>query len=283
MKRTINFLSMIVAAALFTTACQEQSENPNQLSQDVVANVENEANAESAFEDVDDISYESMFYYDDGARIEVSEESPIFCAVRTHDKEAKSITLDFGDGCEDMFGRVRSGKIVISYTDRIYVPGSVVTTTFENFYCDGKKVEGTRIRTNISESINDFLRFRIELIDGRVTWEDNTFATREANWEVTRIRTANPINDERVRTGSASGMRRNGNVYTVTITKAIVWKRGCLPLKRIMIPIEGTKVIELENGNTITVDYGDGTCDNLVTIKKDGVTVTKEYKYRRFV
>ncbi len=283
MKRSINFLSMIIAAMLFTTACQEQSENPNQFSEEIVVDVENEANAESAFEDVDDISYESMFYYDDDARIAVSEESPIFCAERTHNKEAKTITLDFGDGCEDMFGRVRSGKMIVSYTDRIYEPGSVITTTFEDFYCDGKKVEGTRIRTNISESSNDFLRFRIELIDGRVTWEDNTFATREANWEVTRIRTSNPINDERVRTGSASGMRRNGNVYTVTITKAIVWKRGCLPLQRIMIPVEGTKVIELENGSTITIDYGNGTCDNLVTITKDGVTVTKEFKYLRLV
>lgn len=282
MKRSINFLSMIIAAVLFTTACQDQSENP-QLSDEIVADVENEANAESSFEDVDDISYESMFYYDDDARIAVSEESPIFCAERTHNTEAKTITLDYGDGCEDMFGRVRSGKIIISYTDRIYVPGSVITTTLENFYCDGKKIEGTRIRTNISETENDFLRFRIELMDGKVTWEDNSFATREAIWEVTRIRTANPINDESVRTGSASGVRRNGNAYTVTITKAIVWKRGCLPLKRIMIPVEGTKVFELENGNTITVDYGDGTCDNLVTITKDGIAVTKEFKYRRLV
>ena len=283
MKRSIQFLPVIIAAALFTTSCQDQSENPNQLSDDVIVNAENEASAESTFEDVDDISYESMFYYDDNARIAVSEESPIFCATRTHDKEAKTITLDFGDGCEDMFGRVRSGKIIITYTDRIYMPGSVITTTFDNFYCDGMKVKGTRIRTNISESINDYLRFRIELIDGKVTWDDNTFATRVANWEVTRIRTSNPINDERIRTGSASGMRRNGNEYTVTITNAIVWKRGCLPLKRIMIPVQGTKVIELENGNTITIDYGDGTCDNLVNITKDGVTVTKEFKYRRFI
>ena len=43
-----------------------------------------------------------------------------------------------------------------------------------------------------------------------------------------------------------------------------------------MIPVEGIKVKKFEDGTIVTIDYGDGTCDNLVTITKDGVTETVE-------
>ena len=278
MKRSLKLLAAFVAVLFFTTACQEETENPNQLSDEDVQTAQNEATVESAFEDVDDIGFESLLYLESGGRIAESEDSPIYCAIRSHDKENKTIIIDYGDGCIGKFGRERKGIIIVSYTDLRFVPGAVHTITFNNFYIDGNKIEGTRIRTNISESIDDNLKFRIELINGKVTFEDGTFATREAIWETTRVRTPNPINDERIRTGNASGVNRRGIGYTVTITKPLVWKRGCLPTVRVMIPVEGIKVKELENGVTITMDYGDGTCDNLVTITKDGVSKTVELK-----
>ena len=281
MKRTSNFLAAWALVLLFMTACQEESENPNQLTGGDVILAENEAVAESTFEDIDDIAYESLLLFESGGRIAESEDSPIRCATKTHDTENKVITIDYGEGCIGKHGRERKGKIIINYTDRKFVPGAVHVITFENFYVDGKKVEGTRTRTNISASEDDYLRFRIELSEGKVTWEDGSFVTRDADWETTRVRTPNPINDERVRTGSASGVNKEGLYYTVTITKAIVWKRGCLPVKRIMIPVEGIKVKEFEDGTSISIDYGDGTCDNLVTITKDGVSETIELKKHR--
>lgn len=276
MKQVLRFLLAFAAVIFISTACQEETENPNQLTSDDVMTAENEAVAESAFEDVDDIGYESLLYFESGGRIAESEDSPIRCAVKIHDKVNKTIIIDFGDGCVGKHGRERSGKIYISYTDRKFVLGAVHTMTFDEFYVDGKKIEGIRTRTNISSSDDDFLRFSIILKDGKVTWEDGTFATREANWETTRIRTPNPINDERIRTGSASGINRDGIGYTLEITKAIVWKRECMPTKKIMIPVEGIKVKKFEDGTFVTIDYGDGTCDNLVTITKDGVTETVE-------
>jgi len=278
MKRTINFLSAIALVLFFVTACQDETENPNQLTDADVTLAENEAVAESTFEDIDDIAYESLLLFESGGRIADSEDSPIRCATKTHDKENKVITIDYGEGCVGKHGRERKGKIIINYTDRRFVSGAVHVITFDDFYVDGKKVEGTRTRTNISDSVEDYLKFRIELSEGKVTWEDGSFATREAVWETTRVRTPNPINDERIRTGSASGVNREGLTYTVTITKAVIWKRGCLPAKRIMIPVEGIKVKEFEDGTSLSIDYGDGTCDDMVTITKDGVSKTVELK-----
>ena len=281
MKRSLKFLSAFVVVLFFTTACQKEEENPNQLSDLDVLAAQDEATVESVFEDIDDIGFESLLYTESGGRTEANDDSPIFCAVRTHDKENKTIIIDYGKGCIGKHGRERSGKIIISYTDQRFVPGAVHTITFNNFYIDGKKIDGNRTRTNISESDNDFLRFRITLEKGKVTWEDGTFATREATWETTRIRTPNPINDERIRTGNASGVNRNEIGYTVNITKAIVWKRGCLPQVRVMIPVEGTKVKEFEDGRIISIDYGDGSCDNYFTITKDGESKPVELKRLR--
>jgi len=281
MKHLNKVLTLATTVAIFISSCQEHNENPLQISDDAIASIESESAVESTFEDLDDISYESLFYADAGGRIAVSDDSPLLCAERTHDKENKTITIDFGEGCEGPHGRVRSGKILISYTDRLFVPGAVVTMEFENYFCDGRQIEGKRTRTNISESENDYLRFRIQMENGKITWEDGTSATREANWEVSRIRTPNPINDERIRTGSASGTTRKELAYTVNITKPIIWKRGCLPRKRVMIPVEGIKVREVEGEGPCTIDYGDGTCDNLMTISKDGMSKEVEFKRQR--
>ncbi len=276
MKGSFKLFTAIFALIFFASSCQEDVESPGQLTDVDLLNVENEASVESAFEDVDDIAFESVLLFESGGRIADSEDSPIHCAEKTHDLENNTIIIDFGEGCVGINGRERKGKILISYTDRRFVSGAVHTMTFENFYVDGNLIEGTRTRTNISASTDDYLRFSIVLENGKVTWEDGTYATREANWETSRIRTPNPINDERIRTGSASGIDREGLIYTVNITKPIVWKRSCLATDRIMIPVEGIKVKAFEDGNSITIDYGDGTCDNLVTITKDGITETVE-------
>ncbi len=276
MKRSFKLFTAIFALTFFAISCQEDVESPGQLTDVDLLTVENEAVVESAFEDVDDIAFESLLLFESGGRIAESEDSPIHCAIKTHDIENKTIVIDFGDGCVGINGRERKGKIIITYTDRRFVSGAVHIMTFENFYIDGKLIEGTRSRTNISAGIDDYLRFSIVLENGKVTWEDGTFATREANWETSRIRTPNPINDERIRTGSAIGIDRERMGYTVNITKAIVWKRACMATDRIMIPVEGVKVKTFEDGNSVIIDYGDGTCDNLVTISKDGVTGTVE-------
>ena len=261
MKNALKLFLAIFAISLSISSCQTDEQNPNTLDNlDLVA-AENESVAESVFEDVDDIGYESLFYIEEGGRTYVDEESPIHCAVRTHDKDNKTITIDYGDGCEGKFGRIRSGKIIITYTNRIYMPGAVVTTTFDNYVCDGKQIEGTRIRTNISESTEENIKFRIVLEGGKITDEDGSTITREADWEVTRVRTANPINDERIRTGSASGTESQGRATLLPFTDPIVWKRGCLTRPRMMIPVQGSKTKEYEDGMICMVDYGDGECE----------------------
>ncbi len=278
MKRIVSYLVAVLFITALATSCQ-QEENPNLISDTDVQAAENEAEIASILEDVDDITFYSLLSTTN-SRIAEDQDSPLSCAEITHDHENKTIIIDYGDGCEDRRGRVRKGIVMIIYTDHRFVPGALQTITFNEFYIDGKKIEGLRTRENISESIEDPLKYRITLTNGKVTWEDGSFATREAEWVRTRIRAANPINDQIINEGNASGITRRDQNYTVEITKPIVWKRGCLPALRIFVPVEGTKVKTLGD-RVITIDFGDGECDNLFTVTKDGVTVEREFKRSR--
>lgn len=62
------------------------------------------------------------------------------------------ITIDFGtNGCtRPTDGHTRKGKIIIEYTNRLIVPGAIAAATFDNFYIDDTKIEGTLTITNTS-------------------------------------------------------------------------------------------------------------------------------------
>jgi len=271
MKKLV-LLSAAVLATLFFGCETEEPVNQEELNQSQLA-AENEAAIEETFEAVDDIGfYGALLTPTNGRSAEDVEQkdTPLNCAVRTHDKANNTITIDFGDGCENKNGHFVSGKIIITYTDHILVPGAVQTLTFEDFYVDSVKVEGLRTRKNISEDLDDVLKFEITLKDGKLIWPDGSEATRDARWMVTRIRANNPLEDERHLDGAAEGQTRNEVDYSVTITETIVFKRGCRPV-RLFIPVSGVKVLTLGERQR-TIDYGDGTCDRWVAVTSNGET-----------
>jgi hypothetical protein len=69
--------------------------------------------------------------------------------------------------------------------------------------------------------------------------------------------------------GEASGMNRRGVSYKVTIISTIIWKRACR-LRGVCVPVQGLKLIERRDHPDVLVDFGDGECDSLVTITKNG-------------
>jgi len=189
--------------------------------------------------------------------------------------------VPFGDGCEGPRGRMRSGRILITYTDRRLVPGAVKTVTLEDFVVDSVGIEGTRIFTNRMETEDDSPKFRIQLIGGSLTFPDGTVATRESDHIRTWFRGDNPLLDQSELTGTANGTDRDGNNYEVTILEPIVFKRDCGRFQK-FLPVSGIKQIIVNDGeHEILYDYGDGECDNIVTITKDGISEDVEINVRR--
>lgn len=261
---------------LILTACEKQEDHPLQsdVDQQDVESVSSEEELQTAYDELDLISIEASESMEDdaipGGRQRMDETDRFTrCASVIHDKEAMTITIDFGDGCKGPDGKVRSGIIFITYTGRLFVPGSVWTITSRGYTVNRKLLEGTKTITNISESIRDNVSFHKLLEGGKITWPDGTFATREVDKAFTWIRADNPLLDEVHVDGVASGMTRRGVAYKATIISTIVWKRACR-LRGICIPVQGLKLLERRDHPDMLIDFGDGQCDALVTITKNG-------------
>ena len=214
-----------------------------------------------------------------GGRISTTSDDALHCATRTHNTDTKTITVDFGDGCTDPKGRIRKGKLIINYTAPRYKPGSIVTTSFDNFSIDDIKVEGSRVVENISTSIEDNPSFKINLTGGKVSWTDGTFATRTVTDKIkVWLRTENPANDELHFTqGKVEGKNRDGKTYTKTILEKVIYKKACTA-EDIYLPAQGAIQIERAEKPTLSIDYGSGDCDKLVAVTVEGKTFEIEVK-----
>lgn len=253
-----------IAFTTFLTSCSDDNDGANDLVESL--DIDSEATLESNYEDIDLIVEAGMETINSSGRI--NRDDVLDCATITHDEEAKTVTIDYGDGCEGPGGRIRAGIIRIAYSDHRLVPGAFRTTTFDGFSLDGVLIEGTRTIENISESMDSNPTFSITLTGGKMTFEDETTSTRESQRTRIWFRANNPLNDEAGVEGSASGTRRDGVSYSMEIISRIIYKRACWS-SRVFIPVAGIKQYT-SGDNVAIVDYGDGTCDNEVTITING-------------
>ncbi|WP_299118537.1 hypothetical protein [uncultured Tenacibaculum sp.] len=183
------------------------------------------------------------------------------CVVRTSEETAtgKIVTLDFGDGCEGKRGREFAGKIIIEYvkTDSSFSK----TVTFENFSVEGNSVEGGKSIVKVKENSNGNPEATFT-IDIKITLESGVEITKKGTKVKEKIEGADTDNrgdDVYSISGSWESINKNGVVKTATITTNLRREWACKYI------VSG--VIELSrDGATATLDFGDGSCDNVATL-----------------
>jgi hypothetical protein len=190
----------------------------------------------------------------------------------------KKVIIDFGTtGCVGRDGRTRKGKIIIVYTGRLITPGAMATTTFENFYVNDIKVEGTHIIKNTS-TVNVNRQYTVEVIDGKLTKPNGNYVNWNSEKIITQIEglvTANiPIDDIFKIEGHARGTALRGNLLVAwqsTITVPLIKRFNCR-----WIVAGRIRTVRLNTSNTspwiAILDFGNGTCDNQATLTINGVT-----------
>jgi len=273
-KMKTNIWILFIGLLIMGVSCSDDDNETTVTDLDISS----EAVMDDNFEEVDNVVEAGMTIENAAGRVAVADDEIVSCATVTRDPENKMVTVDFGESCEGLGGRIRSGKIIISYTDRRYVPGASRTVTFENFSIDGVIMEGIRTMTNVSDTEGDFPKFNITLIGGKLTFRDGTIATREADRTRTWMRASNPINDESTMEGTSSGVDREGVAYSSVITTALLYKRSCRA-SGTFIAVQGVRDVT-KGERAVSIDYGDGTCDNIITISEGGrsvdVDITKD-------
>jgi len=145
--------------------------------------------------------------------------------------------------------------------------GYVRTVTFENFSINGYKIEGTKTISYLG-FVDGKPTITVKLENGKIitpggkTIQHQRQITRtwEYGWQ-------SPLwiwDDAWFVTGSGSGVDRNGFAYAYSIKEALQFHVGCPWAKA------GVIEIVIEGKKTVTIDFGDGTCDRKFTVTIDG-------------
>ncbi len=187
----------------------------------------------------------------------------------TADIWPKVVTVDYGTSCTGMFENIRSGKIIIVVTGPRLQVGSKRTVTFDNYYFNGIKVEGTKVLENLGYNSNQNLLISVKLTDGKLTFPGGKTIERSVDHQrewISGLLTRNIWDDECLITGTATGKNIDGIAYTNTIITALHWTRACRFI------VSGVVKIEREGKSPVEIDYGSGDCDAKAVVTRNGVS-----------
>ena len=180
----------------------------------------------------------------------------------------RSVLIDFGnDDCVGTDGRIRKGTILVTYSGRYREVGTVITVTPQTYTVNGYAITGTKTITNAGTNTQGQPYFTIE-VNGTITAPANAY---DITWQSTRTRTwvegyntLALLDDAYEITGSASGVNRFGNPYTMNITSALRAEIGCPWLVR------GVFTITPEDGEMRSINFGSGDCNAGYVITVNG-------------
>src|SRR5688572_8238639 len=105
------------------------------------------------------------------------------CATRTWNAATRTLTIDFGPNnclCKD--GKYRRGQIVSVFNGQWRTAGSTVTTTLVNYFVNDNKHTGTRKVTSLGTDNGPNFKYRVDVTNASIEFQDGT--TRD--WTATR-------------------------------------------------------------------------------------------------
>lgn len=174
----------------------------------------------------------------------------------------KTITIDYGStGCTGINGWVRKGKISYTLNKLPRETGAVVNVSFDNYYVNGYKLEGSYSITN-NGSTDANLNITTRLVNGKITYPDGKWYTRNStiNWQqVAGSGTASVLDDEFNVTGEAV-VKSSANNELITSSKTpLLRKVTCGNF------VSGQLNVAY-NGIAGVLDFGGGACDRNATL-----------------
>ncbi len=182
------------------------------------------------------------------------------------DTYPKTITLDYGESTTLRNGKELSGIIVIEITAPRNSAEYQRNITFDNFGVDTLLINGSAVVTIDREDE----MFRTFTTDVEIMFDNGTTITRtsERTWQwIAGMDSELDQTDDVIEiTGSATAVTPTGDTYTKEITEPLIRTRDCRYI------VQGVVEITLNDELISSLDYGDGTCDNIAILTKDGET-----------
>jgi len=181
----------------------------------------------------------------------------------------KTIVIDYGDSTVLANGRVLSGTITITISAPMFTDGSTRTVAFENFSVDSIGIDGTLTRVYTGDGVTEQAfsctsDLTFTMPDGSTI---QRISDKTRTWVAGLDTELDPTDDVIEITGSVQIIDSDGNEYSYVITSPLVKTGDCRFIT------EGEITYSQNSEVFAVVDYGDGTCDNVVTVTtSDGTT-----------
>ena len=265
---------LLLACFLFTVYSCTKNNSSNNTDNETQSAADNSF-AESTNDDVTTISTQSE---DDGVTGSFGDSTYGYllspCANVSIDNISNPhrLIIDFGtSNCLCLDGKYRRGKILVAYTGLYRDSGSTHTISFDNYFVNDYKVDGTQTVINNGRNTAGNLSFGIQVNSTITDTSGNTLTyTSERTREWVEGENTNGLlgwrDDVYSITGTAGGTAFDGTQFTANITSALIVALNCRWIE------EGK--IEFKPGDklTRTIDYGNGDCDNKATVSIAGVS-----------
>ena len=283
----ITALLSITLLAVFIISCDNDG---NAIPENEYTDLIDESYTSEVFDEIEDLGDEAIDFLDNSKDSKSATDvngnynrlSPCATVTRVYGNDTISVTIDFGEEnclCND--GRERRGKIYINHYGYYWGEGGVeIIYSFEDYFVDDNQLTGTK---HVLRAINDAGNRQSDVVvDGAMILSDNQGTI---TWYAERIREVVKGSDTHYKyddvievTGSSHGTLANGIDITGEITTPLVRinEPGCFRYF-----VSGVRVIIIGDQPEITIDYGDGTCDNLAEITQNGVTKIVEIRRRK--
>lgn len=252
--KKLTLLGILFTSALMISSCRKNDDETTDLeTQSATDSYLMDANINDAIKEVDWAANQNN----------LGKSGPTITIDSASSPRVMIINYGAGTLCAD--GKLRAGKIRVTYTGKYRETGTVITIAPDSFYQNGNKLEGTKTITNMGRNTRNNLHYTIEINNAKLTTVDGKArtwtSTRNREWiggENTKV-----FDDDVYQiTGTANGINANNLAYTVNILQPLQIDFSCQ--YRITA---GVVEIKPQNKLTRTINYGSGICDNNYTVK----------------
>ncbi len=190
------------------------------------------------------------------------------CAIYTIDdtipgEYPKMLTLDFGTGCTSADGILRKGKITYLFSGPLLYPGTTATVTLNQYVVNGFGLQATYLITNNSSALTG-ISLTTQVTNGIITYPStlNYHYSHNKTYTMTAgSSTPFDITDDVYSiSGNSSYAAPDGSTLVLNITTPLVKAISCHNISAGVVSFVYDQTVDG------TIDFGDGTCDNLATV-----------------
>ncbi|MDY8136199.1 hypothetical protein [Aquimarina sp. 2201CG5-10] len=248
----ISFLATILVSFLFVTSCSDDDSNNNPQSQEITqAEVKRGLEVDRISNFIDGLSIDNLSMNRSSSKTNSRFSQP---GCPDFSVTENGYTLTF-DNCDAGDGEIINGTINVS----IVIDNNTTTSTitFDNLTFGGNTLNGSKT-TSYTLNTTDGGSFSYSVTsDLSITFEDGTTAS-ESGTKTYEITDLNSVDASYTITGNWT-VTIGDDSYSLSTDPSLQGTFSCDYITT------GT-LIMTENGVSASINFGDGTCDNLATV-----------------